>query len=357
MPADTLTIEQIEAGYPGQTLSRLVLSGCCAPLKPVSWSGEQRREITWIDGAGKADVRLAGPEEKATTFRFKWMSRRIGPNDALLSEIGGDGDGEPVGDANDLEALINVLRREPSLVMITWRGRQVVGVIASTDSQAGFEGEWDVTMEFEPVQAPAYPQPALVQPRSPGSAVAQLVETLDTTLTDVERAVTWSDETLDGINDRIYDVRATLGRMERDAALVANRAAAVDGVRQNIAAGFQQVFRTTAAVRDAMVPVPNLAQTDEARMQILSAAYMADTDRQARLVRHGAALSRAQFRDEADVLAVHEGMAGETIYSLSWRYYGTVAYAEVISDRNGLLSEEIQGGARIIIPKVPGHGR
>lgn len=356
MPADTLIVQQIEAGYPGQILSRLTLQGCCAPLRPVSWSGEQRRSINWVDGSGQADVRLAGPEERATTFRFKWLSRRMGETDALLSVVGTDND-EPVTSADDLEALINVMRREPSLVMITWRGRDVVGIIASVDSQAGYQGEWDVVVEFEPVQAPRYPQPALVQPRSPGSTVAQLIDTLDNAVTEVERAVTWSDEVLDQVNDRIYEVRSTLGRLERDAALIGNRTAQLNGVRQNVAAGFQQLFRTTAAVREAMPAVPNIAQTDDARMQLLAAAYLSDTDRQSRLVRHGAALARAQFRDEGDVLAVHEGTKGETIWSLSWRYYGTVAFADVISDRNGLLSEEILGGARIVIPKVPGHER
>lgn len=357
MPADTLTIRQIEPPGPGQPMSTLVLSGRCAPLRPLTWGGEQRRSVTWMEGTPRAAVRLAGAEESTTTFKFRWMSRLMGDGAAKFG-IGGALDA--IDSANDLEALVQQLRRDPALVMVTWRGRQVVGILASVSASAGYEEEWDVSVDFQPVGGPeagSVWDAELALGPEPLSLAEKLLATLDNGLTSVEQATTWAEDALELVGARVGDVRAVLSRIYRDARSIRLLPQSAAGVAKQMAAGLQQLFTTSAYVRDTIVPAPNLAQTDDARMQILAAAYLGETDRAVRRARHEGALARRSFRPEADILRTHIAVAGETIWSVSFLYFGTIEYADLIAERNNLRSPELFAGAKIVIPLPPGGRR
>lgn len=55
-------------------------------------------------------------------------------------------------------------------------------------------------------------------------------------------------------------------------------------------------------------------------------------------------------RDEPSALAIYEPYAGESLYSVSRRFYGTPFMANQIAARNGLSSFELTGDEELIIP-------
>lgn len=352
--SDIVTFEQIESPRPGVDRATLMLQGRCAAIVPATGGVSQRHTITWNEAAGRAWVRLAGPQENPTQFRFQWLTRLMGARDALLFARGYEEE-ERVRSANDLARLMAAFVRDSALVKLTWRGVTQVGVLAEMGWEAGRADEWNVTVEFQPVEGPggdSVYDAELDQSPDPLGTAETLLTIFDGAVSPIERGVTWAEDSIDALLTGVGTVRAQVTRLYRDADRIRQLPNGLKSVYASMSATLRQIMNTTADARDLTPPAPNVAQTDDAALQLTAAAYVADTQRQAQLVRNSAAMERNRYREANDGLRIHYGRKGETTMSLAWRYYGTIELADAIAERNGLRSTEIEAGARLVIPKA-----
>lgn len=341
-----LTIAQIENPGPGRLRKTIEFDGSLAPLDSLAFGVSQRAEIEWLPGSDVASVRLDGGEETPTEARFVWKGRRFTPGEAKL-------DGTYILDLDTLVQALSDFVRDRALVDVTWRGRTQRAVLQAFEPEEGDRAfEWTASLTFAWVAPPGRRARVAAPSVSPPSFAARLQASFDEGMAEVETLVTFLRGPVDDAAAGVSRVRENLQRFENAALSLLNVAQSVAGVFKAIADTIQQLFTTTEDVQDALaVSSDQLAQTDDAFAQIRARRYRTQQLRVARVARYQAALERRNYRPEADVLAVHEGVDGDTIWSVSRLWYGTPDLAWALARRNGLISTAIRSGQRLIIPR------
>jgi len=340
-----LTIAQIENPGPGRLKKTIELDGSLAPLDSLSFGVTQRAEIEWPPGSDVASVHLSGGEEEPTEARFRWRGNRFTPGEAKLS-------GTFILDLDTLVAALSDFVRDTALVDVTWRGRTQRAVLQSFTPEEGRAFEHEATLTFAWVSAPGRRKRLPAVRPSPPSFAAKLQAGFESGMEAVESFVTFVRGPVDEAAQAVANVRENLQRIENAALSLVNVHQSVVGVVKAIAGTIQQVLTSTADVEEALlVSSDQLAQTDDAFMQIRARSYRTSQLRAARTTRHAAVLERRNYRPESDVLAVHEGVDGDTIWSLALLWYGDVTLGPVIAHRNNLISTAIRSGQRIVIPQ------
>jgi len=336
-----LTLQQIEHPAPGQAPRSLRLSGSCGPMEEITWGGTQRHQIEPIPGHPVASVRLDGPEEAEVEIQFVWRSRLFGPADAVL-------DGFPVANADELVRVADALRRDPALVSLEWRGTTRVGVLTAFEAREGRYSEYECTLTFRPAQPPDYQAVVHAAAPQPRTLLETLERDFEAAVSSAQAAVTFARREVDDVAQRVANVRGALARLR-----TVVETSALVGVEATRAAGSALQGIVEAASLPVLAPYSAVAQCDDAIGQLRARRYLGQTTSALRAIRARAAVERSRYRPESDILGIHEGVEGETIWSVAWRWYGDAssAAARVISRRNRLTSTSIRPGQRLVIPR------
>lgn len=358
-----LVIRQIEAPSTLEEPHTLALTGLAGPVDEIDWGeGTQRAVDDWHAGSGEASTQLLGPEEGEGSFEFVWRGRDIGGTDAATL------DGAPLLTVEDILAAAQKLRADRALVVVEWRGAEYLGRMAGVHPRERAESELAVSIRVQWLRPLEYRRPA----RAVG---AQVSEVADAVASEWEGAgaivppVTVSRLTGEGIARAIDGVTgdvlrllsvardiASSGGIERAAQTLANYTPAA---RQAQAAGeVLGALRSSAlTLADAAgAPVGETAQTDDPGARVETRLYLARSGRASRRVRDVAVVEGARFAalGAGSALAVHDAIAGETLFSLALRYYGDVRGWREISAANELARTTLRAGQRVIIPRRGG---
>ncbi len=342
-----LTIRQTEPPRPGTRPRVLELGGSLGPLDSLRFGGTHRGEVEWLPGSTVAAVRLDGPEEGPTDFRFKWRGRDFTLGEAML-------DGQPLATIDDIVDALDSFRRDTALVEVTWRGRTQRAKIDSFIPEHGFENEVEATLTLQWVEALQGVRLRSRPPRpNPPSFAAKLQAGFDDDMASVESVVTWVRGPIDLAAQAVAQIRANIFQVKNAALSLTSLASDATGVVRAIGATIQQLFTSTDEVDASMaISSDQLAQTDEARMQILARLYRTQTLKAARATRYSAALERRNYRPESDVLAIHEAVLGDTIWSVARLWYDNASLGPMLARRNNLISTVLRPGQRLVIPVV-----
>lgn len=348
-----LVIAQKTPPRPGQLPRVLELDGSVGPIDGLAFGVSQRGTVEWLKGSSVAVVQLDGPEEIPTNATFRWFGRDYVPGEAKL-------DGQPIAEIDTLVDTLASMVRDSVLVDVTWRGRTQVAFLQRFEPEEGLAFEWDATLTFEWVESPLPSRSSPLRTRSPLGLWAQLkadfedfVQPIDSFITFVETGTTFDRQVVDDVAQGVADVRASISRVENAAISARNVAHDAIGVVHSVAAAIQQVLTSADRIDEACsISADSLAQTDDAYGQIRARSWRTSQLKGARLAKHEAALERANYRPESDVLGIHTGVTGDTIWSVSRLWYGHTRFAEQLSRRNNLISSVIRPGQRVVIPAI-----
>lgn len=341
-----LTIAQVGNPRPGVLPRRLTLDGSLAPLDSLGFGVSQRADIEWLKGSDVASVQLNGGEQSPTEARFVWKGNRFRRGEAQLDDA----------TIQDLDTLISTLTSmvlDRALVDITWRGRTQRAVLQAFEpEETGREFEHRATLTFAWVAPSGARTPSARPAASPGSFAAKLAAGFEAGMDEVETFITFLRGPVDSAAATVSKVRENIQRVENAANSLFNVAQSTAGVGKAIADTIQQLFLTTDDIAEGLaISTDQLAQTDDAFMQIKARRYRTTQLRAASVTRYAAALERRNYRPEGDVLAIHEGVDGDTIWSVARLWYGDASLGPIIARRNDLISTAIRSGQRLVIPR------
>lgn len=344
-----LVIRQIEFA-PGDVPRELRLAGWAAPMDEIDDAVEQRSQQEWVPAARAASTRLDGPEEMPIELKFTWKTRLLAPGDAKFGEVDA---AQPVARASDLVALVKEMVRTSSLVMLFWGSEIViVGFLQRFEPHRGMHEEYEPTLTLQPSESPALSTRALTGGATrPRSLLEDMERGFEAAISTAERTVTHVRQVVDDAAQAVANVREGLSRMRAvvDTAGLAARDATA--VRRGVGEQLQGLTGSTGDGLDTLsAPYSAIAQSDEPEAQMRARRWRDTHAGALRAVRARAALERARYRPESDILGFHEGTEGETIWLVSWIWYGDTGGADDIRRRNGMVSTRVRAGQRLVIP-------
>lgn len=343
-----LTIRQIENPAPGKQPRELFLAGWAGPVESLEWDGSQRSQVEPIPQSGASSVRLDGPEEEPTVFHFMWKNRLIEPGDAKV-------DGTDIASADELVATIVSMRRDTALVEVSFAQWLAVGFIQNTKPMLVRAGEYTCDVEIKWVQSPGYERVDATAARiAAPSFLESLADGFEAAMTDIARAATFAQTTVDEATQNVADTREAIYRARRNMETLGNIAQDGIGVRRAMGASIEELAGLTGTALDTLaVPFSEIAQTDDPVTQITARAYRAEQAAAYRRLRHRSALERGRYSADGDILGVHFATEGETLWLVSWLWYRTTEFADFLGRVNGLRMSTLRGGQRILIPRRP----
>tara|TARA_Y100000034_G_scaffold70567_1_gene85125 strand:- start:292 stop:1509 length:1218 start_codon:yes stop_codon:yes gene_type:complete len=389
----TLVIEELSG------LKRSVaLRGPSLPFQGVNWGGTQRVTTTWYPGnAAEATQHVLGPVEKPTTLNGVWRSTQLThmPTEATLS-----GSPAAIADAFSLRELLEDIFRLGQRLRVKWQNneRKIVREGRCVDWDFSYERaddiEWTATFDWSSRGA----RQLKVSTRKKGaqSVLAQLTLQLDAIATklaaigvQLDRQVPSTFSTfslgqienfLDGplnlfkgfaraaqrLSNRIKKVGELINKVRTMPYQFAKQALDIANNAITIANQFaDQISRTP--------PEANLVKVKAAQLAT-AAAYYGDGVRQADFVKDAANQLKKLVEDSAKqqstILSVYivrgtkvfpkivDGTIvltpGETLVSISFRFYGTYDHSPSIAKANGLpLNQQIvERGTILVIPTL-----
>ena len=340
-----LTIAQVGNPRPGVLPRRLTLDGSLAPLDSLGFGVSQRADIEWLKGSDVASVQLNGGEQSPTEARFVWKGNRFRRGEAQLDDV-------EVQDLDTLIAILTSMVLDRALVDVTWRGRTQRAVLQAFEPEEGREFEHRATLTFAWVAPSGARTPSARPAASPGSFAAKLAASFEAGMDEVETFITFLRGPVDDAAAGGSKVRENIQRVENAADSLFNVAQSTAGVGKAIADTIQQLFLTTDDIAEGLaISTDQLAQTDDAFMQIRARRDRTTQLRAASTTRYAAALERRNYRPDGDVLAIHEGVDGDTIWSVARLWYGDASLGPLIARRNDLISTAIRSGQRLVIPR------
>lgn len=347
MPTPTLTLRQLDAPKPGQPPKTLELWQSAAPVDNIKWGVAQRHSIKHYPGSGEAAVFLDGPEEKPIELQFEWKSRRMDISDALL-------DSTSIANADELVEVVEGMVRDQTLVELTWRGRAVVGFLSEFIPVEGWESEYTATLTFTPTKSPRF-ETREVAPETPPASLYEGM--FGAWQADTEAAVppvSAPRRVLETVESKIDTINQTFRRFGSIASEVEQVGATTVQVYRGVGEVLVTLVNVSADLRDAVEqPAAALAQTDDPLAQMRAAAYQRDLESGARKTRHRAARERLYYRslERRDLIGVHVVAAGETLWGIAWKWYGTTEAWRLIATRNALATTSPPAGTKLYIPR------
>ena len=290
---------------------------------------------------------LDGPEEKECEFQFDWKTRSLGADDAVL-------DGVAWADADELVLVIEDFARDQTLVELTWRERVLVGYIAEFTQVEGFEGEYTAQLTFKPTQSPRWARrPPVVLQTPPVSLFEDLKGDFEAEAAPAPSSTPAA--AFGELERRLDNVSATLRRFDGLVHEVDEAGTAWNQIVRGVGEVLTALTRGTAELREvASQHTASLVQSDDPLAQLQAAAYQRDLIGKANRGRHRAAAERLYYQrmERGQLLGVHTVMRGETVWAISWRWYGTTEEAALLMATNALATTSPPAGMRLVIPRV-----
>lgn len=350
MASPTLEIRQLTAPLlTGRRPMVVSVTGTAGPVGTIAWGGKHAHQKTRAAGSGVATIYADGPEENDTPFTFDWKGRTLRREDAVV-------DGNPVRSVEDLKEAFDQMRIDGVLVEVTWRGTARVGFVAEFVAVEGKLSEYIATLTVTWTKTPRWPELRFYQTREPAKSLADRMRTSwDATLASVNKAVTMAGDVVQDVDDAAADIDTRLDALvnaANDAGRVADDARSAD---RAVAEALIRVSTVATEVRTALErPAGRLALSNEPTAQLRARLWQAEVAAAARAQARAAALARKDFEPAAeDILAVHLATEGETVWFLSWVWYGHNGGAHAIMARNGLVQTTLRTNQRVLIPRSP----
>lgn len=324
--------------------------GRAAPLGPLVRGGQMRTVRTDYPGVRQPSEQILGPAHKQHTYRGRWDDRYNHPT------IGG-----PPSYAMTERRRFEDMCRRGSVVEIRFEDLAYLGVVVEWDFE-DYRAQ-DVGYSFT-VSVHERTGEDTSQSRSPDT-VMTVVEAYSKTEVIHFSVQAKMDEapvgavpgnTLSNVSRQLDQATAAMNDM---ADMVDNRDR-VPGLKtvgqfKRLATQLRVVTGAAFNVVDSLVGVrSDIDLTYRTAMTVL------DFETWTRAMRYRARLLMGQAaeggramdeRDQPNAIAIYEPYKGESLYSISRRYYGTPHAWRLIAERNNLDTFELDGTERLIIPE------
>jgi hypothetical protein len=129
----TVIIEEL-----GGQKRKVTLRGSGLPLQGAEWGGEQIVDTSWNPGSPVATQQVMGPTEMPSSWEGEWRTNRLASLPCLVSEDGGSDKSIVFADA--LRDLVDAVRISAQLLRVTWvakpgRKRVRIGRLTKFTSQ------------------------------------------------------------------------------------------------------------------------------------------------------------------------------------------------------------------------------
>lgn len=313
-----------------------------APLKPWDIGGKMRGPMTYYGGARTPSRQVLGPEWKPQSFRGSFDDRYNFPGYAL-----------------DMKRRFEALAERGALVRITFETEAWEGYLDDWDLT--YQRAWDIPYRF--VFTPqGRPQDRSLADRSPAT-----VPSISTSFDDLDVAVQALLDTHQGAPSN--DLAGTIA--DDALAQLSGMAVQRDDISTSLDAGdfsgaptsqLRQLATKMRAVHGfASDLIANLADARaDNDLVTLSAIRMLDFEDWSRSLRYQARVAMGQARLSSNDLEersdghadrLYRVQAGENLYQLSTRFYGTPHAWGIIADRNDLSTYLLEGGEVLMIPE------
>lgn len=360
------------------------LRGPALPFQGANWGGEQRVRTTWYAGnATEATQQVLGPIEKQTSWDGMWRTTQMVKTPSTVNENGRE---VAILQANVIRDVLESIFRRGSALRVTWsnkdRSIQREGRCIEWDFAYDRSDDiaWDMTWDWS---GRGVRQQRAVSTRK--NPVNQDLQSMALTALDVT-VIKQNEGLASSRRDvRLSADRFTLGQLENlvNAPLETTRSFARKA--QQIADRAQQLGEIINTVRSLPFQVANQA-LDQANNAVSiannfvdeisrrppeqnstktkvsnltrTASFFGQADNRARLMSRSATRVRRRVessaKSESTILATHITRRGETLQSISRRYYGTTDEAPTIARANNLPLNQTSLPERtlLIIPTI-----
>lgn len=360
------------------------LRGPGLPLQGANWGGEQRTITTWYAGnATEGTQQTLGPIEKQTTWDGVWRTTQMSKTPSVLNEGGSD---ILLFQAFTLRDILEDIFRLGSKLRVTWankeRSLQREGRCIEWDFSYDRidDIEWAMTWDWS--GRGVRQQRAVSTRRNPLQQDLQSLSLVALDVTVIDQINTLASARR---NVRLSADRFTLGQLE-------NLANAPNEIARDFFRKAQQIVDRTKRIGELINTVRSLpfqlanqaldqannavsvannfvdtisrrpAEQNSTRIKVSNltrtASYFGQATTQAQLLaRSGRRLRtsvESSAKQERTILATHITRQGETLQSISRRYYGTTDQAPTIAQANRLPLNQTVLEARtlIIIPTI-----
>jgi len=353
-------LRQIEPHRPGAPLRVLVLKGSAAPVGELVTPVSMRNSLTWVSASNKGSARLDGAEYGEIPASFVWRSEQLArSDDARLSFIDPNGSRGSETALTRWEAISEVaalFAEEPALCRLTFEDREWVGFVAEVAPTALRAGHGRCEIVFQPIERGIPKQRGFEAPFDPQrfsrDISAMFEDGVETS--SAARLKTFSGREMDAVDTAIEDVRTAIADIQTQAESINNPARTVKAVQSGVAfavAGLTSA--ATALVEAAVSPAEQLAQTDDYVAQIKARISRTSIRASTLRMKHEASRARRQIDTAGDSIGSYTTLGPETLWAISFVWFGTTAYADAIGRRNGIVGPFVDGGVKLTIPKRP----
>lgn len=383
-PAGTsIVIQELE----GEAQRRIVLRGRAMPYRGVGWEGEQKTKKTNYPGNPVATLQILGPIELPTTMDGMWKDRFI-RGSILVGDGNGPDDGDLIDTAEKAVRFFEDLARAGRLLRVQWMGVVRTGILrrflATFDRIT--DTKWECEWEWISRNDDAAPRAAEVPEVSSDSLLDLLnkIEDILTLAPDLAAAFTASIlDTIEAIREKCSLVvgllrvvetvvglpaavmgalKAAVGELVREVQELVRRcsdrasasAAAVELAGATVTAAVPGTIGLTlgpggVSTEAAVKPSSSVAQT------AAFGAYTRNLSASADALGFAAqrALQATVDRQQPPTVQRVVVGEGETLYTLSVRFFGTPDFATFLAATNGLQTAAVPAGFELRIPPRP----
>ena len=352
---------------------RIELDGCGMPFPAgVRWGGEQRMEVTWLQGSPDAVVQLFGPKERDMSVSGRWATDRMA-GDAPSCAVSVDG--RQLGSAVEAAQLFDLVRIEGMLLRVSYEGEVRYGFLASFDYGPMPEGRTLLRVDWEARFEWASRDGQLAAPAIPNRiGTSALANKLSIALQEVQSADARMRGQADALRSRLAEPVDTLRKTSQAANELAaswiTRATSAASAARGTVGITSEVLASSYALQQAAqgVAYSQVASQQEAGprqgrtggVQVdagLGAAVVVARDARAMLrkARDLAALGADVATSTAAALREVEAqvayaMAGEDLRDVAQRVLGSADAWRDVAILNGLSGTEVAPGYPLLIP-------
>lgn len=315
------------------------------PRRPWTFGGELRTKRTDYSGARTPSEQVLGPRHKPFTLEGRFDDRYNFP-------------GYAVAEMRRFEAMA----RRGNAVRISFQGQSFECLIVDWDF--GYEREWHITYKFT-VSTHDRPDDLDVGDRSPptlatAQSAADDLAILTLSMLDAQDTAPASAIQTDIVDLAAADLATLTVTNDTVADTVDARESTISGPATvspfaRLASQFRIAAANALSVTDTLI-----ATRSDIELGYTTAMSVLDYESWSRSLRFharvimGTARSAAEDleeRDQGDVIDFYRPFAGESLYSVSRRYYGTAHSWHLIAERNALTAITLTGDELLVIPE------
>jgi hypothetical protein len=347
----------------------ITLSQTSLPKKGANWGIEQRLPTVFPPGAIEGSQQVLGPIPVDTTFEGVWRRTKLGRNPVVVDESGSE---TRIIYPETVRALIEDVVARGSLLQVTWQSITRNGRIARFNCpiDTRWDIHWEMTLKWVSF-GPSFPE-RLVLTRSGGGTQAlidgllldsETLGVLDGATIAVDKKAKKSKGApeltigqvsafLDGPNRLVQQlgrkVRELTGKLKAVADLATKFKQQPALITNTILATCENIVAQCNQFQDEYGRNPPEVSSYDTRVSSITnmVRYYAEANRLADALKEKAQALRDEQKRRAealnetgvisDIIALHLVRDGDTLMSISQRYYGTPDNGSVIAKANGL---------------------